>query len=52
MVADIGMVSGFATLVAFAEGTTSIYFSSGGDVIGAGTYPAVAVGPDSLLAAG
>ena len=32
---------GVSTLVAFADGTTSLYFSSGGGIIGAGEHPRV-----------
>ena len=32
---------GFATLIAMSEGTTSLYLSTGGGVIGAGQHPSV-----------
>ena len=38
---ETGMDSGFYTLVALADGTTSLYFSSGGGIIGAGQHPGV-----------
>ncbi len=39
-----------ATLVVFAEGTTSLYFSSGGGVIGAGEHASVREAGARLLA--
>lgn len=50
VVTDLGMEWGVATLVVFAEGTTSIYFSKGGGVIGTGTHPLVAAASNRLLA--
>jgi hypothetical protein len=41
-----------ATLVAVADGTTSLYFSNGGGVIGAGTHAAVAEASERWLEAG
>lgn len=38
IVTDIGMGNGFATIVAFLTGDTSIYLSSGGGYIGAGNH--------------
>lgn len=38
---ELGYVTGIATLMALAEGTTSLYFSNGGGVIGAGEDEAV-----------
>jgi hypothetical protein len=35
---DMGMYQGTATLVAFADGTVSMYYSSGGGMIGAGEH--------------
>ena len=39
---ETGYPEAVATLVAVADGTTSLYFSNGGGVIGAGTHAAVA----------
>jgi hypothetical protein len=41
VVMDWNIGSGVATLVAFRDGTTSIYLSSGGGVIGAGAHESV-----------
>src|SRR5687768_16870875 len=41
VVFDWGIGDGAATLVAFDDGTTSLYFSGGGGVIGAGAHDAV-----------
>src|SRR5688572_16670054 len=41
VVFDWGMGNGSATLVAFDDGTTSLYFSGGGGIIGAGAHDAV-----------
>jgi hypothetical protein len=41
VVMDWNVGSGVATLVAFDDGTTSLYFSFGGGVIGAGTHEGV-----------
>jgi len=38
---ELGYTTGIATLMTLAEGTTSLYFSNGGGVIGAGTHVAV-----------
>lgn len=38
---ELGYPTGIATLLSFAEGTTSLYFSNGGGVIGAGDHAAV-----------
>lgn len=38
---ELGYPIGIATLMTLAEGTTSLYFSSGGGVIGAGEHEAV-----------
>jgi len=40
-VADFGLASGGATLVAIADGTVSLYSSPGGGVLGAGAHEAV-----------
>ena len=39
---ETGYPEAVATLVAVADGTTSLYFSNGGGVIGAGEHPPVA----------
>ena len=39
---EIGLPTGTATIVAIADGTVSMYLSSGGGVIGAGGHAAVA----------
>jgi hypothetical protein len=41
IVMDWGMVSGTATIVAFSDGSASIYLSSGGGFIGAGKHESV-----------
>jgi hypothetical protein len=41
----------FATLVSLADGTTSLYFSNGGGIIGGGQHPAVAKATRSFVAA-
>lgn len=41
MVMETGSCAGHYSLVALADGTTSLYFSSGGGVIGAGERPEV-----------
>ncbi len=46
---DIGMGGAMATIVAFADGTTSLYTSTGGGVIGAGAVPAVRAANQALL---
>jgi len=38
-----------ATLVAFADGTTSLYFSSGGGTIGAGEHATVRMASEEFL---
>ena len=42
--------NGVATLVAFDDGTTSLYLSSGGGVIGAGAHEAVRLAADAFRA--
>lgn len=39
---ETGYPEGVATVVAIADGTTSLYFSNGGGIIGAGTHEPVA----------
>ena len=41
MVMETGFADGYFTLITLADGSTSLYFSSGGGIIGAGEYPAV-----------
>lgn len=41
MLMETGMQGGHYTLVALADGSTSLYYSTGGGVIGAGGWPAV-----------
>jgi hypothetical protein len=41
VVMETGMDSGFYTLVVLADGTTSLYFSTGGGIIGAGEHSSV-----------
>jgi hypothetical protein len=41
LVMETGMDSGFYTLVVLGDGTTSLYFSTGGGIIGAGEHAAV-----------
>jgi hypothetical protein len=48
---ETGYPEAVATLVAFADGTTSLYFSSGGGTIGAGEHLAVRTAAESLLRA-
>ncbi len=49
-VMDMGYPRGTATLVALADGTTSLYTSSGGGIIGGGFHQAVASATRSFLA--
>ncbi len=50
IVVDWGLEMAVATLVCMADGTTSLYYSSGGGVIGAGTHASVRRASDALLA--
>jgi hypothetical protein len=50
MVMETGYPEAVATLVAIGDGTTSLYLSTGGGVVGAGTHPAVRVAAESFLA--
>jgi hypothetical protein len=50
VVMETGMDSGFYTLVVLADGITSLYFSTGGGVIGAGEHSAVRVESSKYLA--
>lgn len=46
---ELGYPTGIATLLAFAEGTTSLYFSNGGGVVGAGDHAAVRDAAEAFL---
>lgn len=46
---ELGYPTGIATLVTLAEGTTSLYFSNGGGVIGAGEHEAVREAAETFL---
>src|SRR5689334_18418012 len=46
---ELGYPTGIATLMALAEGTTSLYFSNGGGVIGAGEHGAVREAAEAFL---
>jgi hypothetical protein len=46
---ELGYPTGIATLMSLAEGTTSLYFSNGGGVIGAGEQVAVREAAESFL---
>ena len=46
---EIGYPEAVATLVAFADGTTSLYLSSGGGTIGAGTHETVRTASQAFL---
>lgn len=48
-VIDVPREGGTASVVAFADGTTSMYTSTGGGIIGAGAHEAVARANQSLL---
>ena len=48
---ETGYPEAVATLVVLGDGTTSLYFSSGGGVIGAGEHYVVRAASDALLAA-
>ncbi len=49
---ETGYSEAVATLVAVADGTTSLYFSNGGGIIGAGEHAAVAAASRRWLEAG
>ena len=51
IVVDIPAQGGFATVVALTDGTTSMYTSTGGGTIGAGTHATVAAATHKLLSA-
>jgi hypothetical protein len=46
---ETGYPEAVATLVVFADGTTSLYFSNGGGVIGAGSHEAVQIANETFL---
>jgi hypothetical protein len=48
-VMDTGYTNGTATVVALADGTTSLYTSGGGGIIGAGGHATVAAATHDLL---
>ena len=48
---ETGYDSGVATLATFGEGTTSLYFSTGGGVIGAGAHAPVKAASAAMLSA-
>jgi hypothetical protein len=47
---EMGYPNGTATLVALGDGTTSLYLSSGGGIIGAGAHARVATATQQFLA--
>jgi hypothetical protein len=49
---ETGYEKAVATLVAVADGTTSLYFSTGGGIIGAGAHESVALASRRWLEAG
>jgi hypothetical protein len=49
VVVDIPRGTGYATLVGFADGSTSLYTSTGGGTIGAGSHAAVAEATGAML---
>jgi len=49
MVMETGLPKGSYSLVSLAEGTTSLYFSNGGGIIGGGQYESVRKTADSYL---
>lgn len=48
---ETGYPKAVATLVALGDGTTSLYFSSGGGIIGAGQNPAVRAASEAFITA-
>ena len=52
VVMDIGEAAGVATIVGLADGTTSIYVSNGGGMIGVGENPDAAAASRRWVAAG
>ena len=49
---ETGYPEAVATLVGLADGTTSMYFSNGGGMIGAGQHPQVAASDEALARVG
>jgi len=47
---ETGYPVGFATLVSLADGTTSLYYSTGGGMLGSGEYSPVAEASRALVA--
>jgi hypothetical protein len=47
---EMGLPNGWATLVALADGTTSLYLSGGGGFIGCGGHAAIAAATRALVA--
>jgi hypothetical protein len=50
VVLETGLDTGAYTVVAVKDGTASIYYSTGGGIIGAGNLPAVAAAAKTLVA--
>ena len=48
---ELGYPQAVATLVALGDGTTSLYISTGGGIIGAGEHPPVRAASEKFLAA-
>lgn len=48
-VMELGYATGIATLMSLADGTTSLYFSNGGGVIGAGEHAPVREAAEAFL---
>ena len=46
---ELGYPTGIATLLSFAEGTTSLYFGNGGGVVGAGEHESVRAAAEVFL---
>jgi hypothetical protein len=49
LVYEMGLETGTATVVSLADGTTSLYLSNGGGVVGAGEHAPVAAATRALL---
>jgi hypothetical protein len=49
VVMDTGYPEAVATLIALADGTTSLYFSNGGGMIGGGEHPQIAAAAQRLV---
>src|SRR4030042_4174386 len=47
---ETGYAVGFATLVSLADGTTSLYYSTGGGMLGSADYSPVANASNGLVA--